>query len=336
MKIAIHKSKWSFSEEWIDYCKKNKIDFKVVNCYSGNIIKDIEDCDALMFHHHHTDAKDFLFAKQLLFSVEQAGKVVFPNFNTGWHFDDKLGQKYLLESINAPIVPTFVFYSKKEAKDWIDNTSFPKVFKLRGGAGSTNVKLVKNKKEAITLVDRAFGKGFDSYDKWGNLKEVFRFYRLGKQSFRNLLESIRRLFYSTQFAKMHGKEKGYVLFQKFIPDNNFDIRVITIGNKAFALKRLVRENDFRASGSGFIKYEKEEIDINCIKIAFNTSKKLKTQCLAYDFVFDEKKNPLIVEINYGYAHKSYDLCPGYWDINLNWHEGKFKSTQWILELILNE
>ncbi|MCB0743255.1 MAG: hypothetical protein KDC67_05080, partial [Ignavibacteriae bacterium] len=117
MKIAVHSSKWSFSEEWIEYCKEKGIDYKIVNCYASSIIQDIEDCDVLLFHHHHTHVKDFLFAKQLLFAVEQSGKKVFPNFNTNWHFDDKIGQKYLLESIKAPIVPTFVFYSKEEAID---------------------------------------------------------------------------------------------------------------------------------------------------------------------------------------------------------------------------
>lgn len=336
MKIAIHSSKWSFSEEWIDYCKEREIDYKIVNCYANTIIQDIEDCDALLFHHHHTDVKDFLFAKQLLFAVEQSGKKVFPNFNTAWYFDDKIGQKYLLESINAPIVPTLVFYSKEEAIDWVHHTTFPKVFKLRGGAGSTNVKLVKNKKEASKLINKAFGKGFDSYDRWGNLKEVYRLFILKKQSFRDLLESIRRVFYSTKFAKTRGRERGYVLFQDFIENNKFDIRVITIDNKAFAIKRLVRENDFRASGSGFILYDKKEIDVNCVKIAFETSTKLRAQCVAYDFVFDEDNTPLIVEINYGYAHKAYNLCPGYWDINLNWHEGNFKSTDWIIELLIKK
>ena len=45
-------------------------------------------------------------------------------------------------------------------------------------------------------------------------------------------------------------------------------------------------------------YEKEKIDERCVKIAFETSQKLKASCVAYDFVFDKNNNPLIVEINY--------------------------------------
>ena len=152
MKIAIHNSPGSFSDFWIEYCQQQKRPYKLVNYYNNDIIFQLSDCDALMWHHHHADYKDVLFAKQLLFSLEQTGKKVFPDFNTSWHFDDKLGQKYLLESIGAPLVPTSVFYDKEEALAWAKNTTYPKVFKLRGGAGAANVRLAKNKKEAVRLI----------------------------------------------------------------------------------------------------------------------------------------------------------------------------------------
>lgn len=332
MKLAIHKSNWGFSRDWIAYCEENNIPHKVVDCYRTDIVEQVRDCGVLLWHHHHSLAKDKLFAQQLLFSLEQSGKKVFPDFNTGWHFDDKLGQKYLLEAINAPLVHTDVFYSKHDAMAWANNTSFPKVFKLRGGAGSSNVKLIRTKSDAVKVIDKAFGPGFASYDKWGNFKEVIRKNKLGKSSVRELMKSIRRMFVSTEFARVHGPQKGYVLFQEFIPNNKFDIRVVVIGDKAFAIKRMVRTNDFRASGSGFIRFDKEEIDLRCITISFDVAKELKTQCVAYDYVFDEANNPLIVEINYGFAHEAYFECPGYWDENLQWHDGKFNSAHFIVDL----
>ena len=166
MKIAIHHTpkSQSFSERWVGYCKKNNIDYKIVNAYDTNIIEQVADCDAFMWHYHHNNYKDALFAKQLLFSLQQAGKRVFPDFNTGWHFDDKVGQKYLLEAIGAPLVPSYVFYTKKEALKWVETTEFPKVFKLRGGSGASNVKLAKTKRDAQRLIKRAFGKGFAQRD----------------------------------------------------------------------------------------------------------------------------------------------------------------------------
>lgn len=336
MKIAIHKSTWGFAPDWIAYCKKNNIAHKVVNCYDTDIIKQLKDCDVLLWHHNHLIAKDVVFAKGLLFALEQAGKKVFPDFNTGWHFDDKVGQKYLLESIGAPLVQTDIFYSKLDALKFIENTSFPKVFKLRGGAGSSNVRLVHSKRHASSLIKKAFGSGFPSYDRWGNLKETwFHLKRDPKNKYFEFIKSLRRFFVSTEFARIMGPEKGYVLFQEFIPNNTFDIRVVVIGERAFALKRLVRKNDFRASGSGMIEYDKDLIDERCVKIAFEVTQKMRGYCVAFDFVFDPNKNPLIVEINYGFAHEAYFKCPGYWDNDLNWHEGKFNSAEWIVELMIN-
>lgn len=128
MKIAIHNRPGSFSDSWIEYCKRNHIDYKLVNAYGNDIVEQVKDCDAFMWHHHHADYRDNLFAKQLLFSLQISGIKVFPDFNTGWHFDDKVGQKYMLEAIDAPMVQSFVFYTKAEALQWIEHTDFPKVF----------------------------------------------------------------------------------------------------------------------------------------------------------------------------------------------------------------
>lgn len=335
MKLGIHFTKNSFCERWISYCDQHVIAYKIVNCYESDCIEQLKDCDALLWHHQQGSPKDILFAKQLLFSLQQSGKVVFPDFNTNWHFDDKVGQKYLLEALDIlEFVPTWVFYTKTEALAWATSTTFPKVFKLRGGAGSQNVKLIRTLSEAKRLIKRSFGKGFSPYEAWGNLKERFRKYRLGKMGFREVMKGTVRLFVPPPYAKVMGRERGYVYFQEFIPNNNFDIRIIVIDGKAFALKRFVRKNDFRASGSGNFKYERTEFDERCVVLAFEYTNKLQAQCVAYDFVFDEKNNPRLIEINYGFAPSGYDDCPGYWDTTLTWHEGKFDPYGWMIEMVI--
>src|SRR6056297_57050 len=160
MKIAIHPRIDSFSQRWIEYCKINGIPYKKVNCYDSDIVQQLEDCDALMWHFHQANPKDVLFAKELIYSLQTAGKKVFPDFHSCWHFDDKMGQKYLLEAVGAPLVPSYAFYHKEKAMRWVETTSFPKVFKLRRGSGSDHVKLVKSKKHAYQLIRKAFGSGF--------------------------------------------------------------------------------------------------------------------------------------------------------------------------------
>jgi len=333
MRIAIHQTKGLFSDRWITYCENNHIAYKLVDCYRSDIIKQLEDCDALMWHFSHKSPKASKFAKQLLFSVQASGKKVFPDYNTVWHFDDKVGQKYLLESIDAPLAPSFAFYSEKEAMAWACLTNYPKVFKLRNGAGSDNVHLVRSERDAHKLIKRAFGRGFKQYEGLSNLKERYRKYRLGKTTKWDVIKGIIRIAHTTEYARVTGREKGYCYFQDFIPGNSYDIRVIVVGDKAFAIKRMVRKNDFKASGSGFILYEKEHFDNELIRLAFDISEKLESQCMAYDFVFLEN-NPFLVEISYGFSKEGYDACPGFWDKNLTWHEGKFNPYGWMVDDIL--
>jgi glutathione synthase/RimK-type ligase-like ATP-grasp enzyme len=288
-----------------------------------------------MWHFNQSNPKDVLFAKQLIFSLESTEKKVFPDFHTSWHFDDKVGQKYLLEAIGAPIVPSYVFYDKQKALEWIDQTTFPKVFKLRRGAGSAHVKLVKNKSDAQKLVYKAFSKGFSQYDKVANLKDRWYKYRKGKTGFWNVAKGILRFAKTTKFAKIAGNEKGYIYFQDFISNNNFDIRVIVIGDKSFAIKRMTREGDFRASGSGHVLFDKSNFDEDLIRLSFTLADKIHSQCLAIDYVFENEK-PLIVEISYGFIKEVYYKCEGYWDNDLNWHEGPFDAQGWMVESLLEK
>lgn len=335
MKFAIHQKENDFSSKWIEYCRENDIDHKIVNCYDNNIVEQLNDCDALMWHFNHASPKDMLFAKQLIYTLQTAGKKVFPDFNTAWHFDDKVGQKYLLEAVGAPLVPSYVFYDKQEALNWIKEASFPKVFKLRRGAGSAHVKLVRDRANAKKLIHKAFSRGFGQYDKIANLKDRWYKYNKGKTGVWNVMKGVLRFARTTEFAKVAGRERGYIYFQDFIPENDFDIRVIVINEKAFAIKRLTRDGDFRASGSGHVLFDKHHFDERVISLSFDVAKKIKSQCLAIDYVFQDE-NPLIVELSYGFIKEVYYKCEGYWDHNLNWHQGDFDAQGWMVESLFEK
>ncbi len=335
MKIAIHNSEVSFSPFWIEYCKEKGINYKIVDCYQSDIIRQLEDCDALMWHHHHMFSKDILFAKQLLYALEMAGKVVFPDFRSGWHFDDKVGQKYLLESINAPLVTSYVFYSEEDALKWAAQTVFPKVFKLRGGSSGTNVRLAADFREAKQLINQAFGRGFTNFNARGMLKDRIAKFRKGKESFVGVLKGIGLLFVKTRYSHIAGRERGYAYFQDFIPDNTHDIRITYVADRIFALRRRVRKGDFRASGGGQQEYDLEQIPAEALRIGFEVAEKLKLQTAAFDFIISESK-PVIVEVSYGFGYDARQFDFGYWDRELNWYEGKFNPYGWMVDLVVDK
>lgn len=333
MKIAINHRKDSFSERWIKYCIDNSISYKLVDVYANDIVKQIKDCDIFLWHHSNYDYKDALFAKQLLYSISSMGVSVYPDFHTNWHFDDKVGQKYLLESVDAPTVPSFVFYTRKEALDWIKTTEFPLVFKLRGGAGSSNVKLIRNSNEARLLIYKAFTIGFPQFDKINHLKLRIDNYKTNREGSIAVTKGLVRLLVGTEYSSKSPKELGYIYFQKFIPNNTYDTRVVVINGKfAAAEKRYVRKGDFRASGSGSFSYD--DIDTEIIKVAFEVASKLKVQSVAFDFICDERQKPLIIEISYGFGLEGISNVPGYWDNNLNWYGSNFEPCKLIIESLI--
>jgi glutathione synthase/RimK-type ligase-like ATP-grasp enzyme len=129
------------------------------------------------------------------------------------------------------------------------------------------------------------------------------------------------------------REKGYLYFQDFVPGNAFDTRVFVVGEKAVALRRSVRKNDFRASGSGMPDYRREAIDERCVASAWTVSQRLGTQALACDYIFQDNEIR-VVEISYGSPARLYDGCPGYWDRNMVWHDAAVAAEDLIMEMFL--
>lgn len=333
MKIAIHHREGSFSEGWLVYCKENNIPYKLVNAYDSDIISQIDDCDAFMWHFSHLDYRDILFAKQLLYSIELSGKKVFPNYKTVWHFDDKVGQKYLFEALNVPLVPSYSFYDKSSALSWIEITEFPKVFKLRGGAGASNVQLVKTISDAKHLINKAFGNGFSTFNSRSFLKDRFHEFCKGNISIISFAKSVIRCIIKPSYLKFIPKEKGYVYFQDFIPNNTTDTRIVVVGDKIIGERRGVRENDFRASGSHILLPDASKVDIRCVKLAYNICQRAGFQIGVFDFVHKDN-NPLVVEVSYG-TLPDYTECEGYWTPDFQFIPSSINLPQMIIESFLN-
>lgn len=99
----------------------------------------------------------------------------------------------------------------------------------------------------------------------------------------------------------------------------------------YGMKRMNRKNDFRASGSSTFDYQ--GIPIGAVSLALNTAVALKVQSAAFDIIY-AGDDPLIIEMSYGFGTKGSDRCPGYWDDELQWHEGPVTPMAWIIEALM--
>lgn len=337
MRLAIHHREGSFSDRWISYCEKQRIPYTLVNCLETDILEKLSWAEALLWHWAHYDQREQLVARHVIKAAENLGLIVFPSTSTCWDFDDKVAQKYSLEAIKAPLVPTYIFYDLSDAIAWIDRACFPKVFKLRKGAGSANVRLVRNRRVARRLAEQAFSRGFKAVPPYW--KDSGKRYRVARRK-RDLLGIVKRLPGTLlNLRKMNraiGRERGYVYFQDFIPENQFDTRVTIIGNRGFAFTRKVRPGDFRASGSGNIDYDLQKISLRCVQIAFEVTEKFDSQSMAFDFVLAPNNTPMIVEVSYCYDPTAVYRCEGHWDRGLRWHAGHVWPEEAILTDVLEQ
>jgi glutathione synthase/RimK-type ligase-like ATP-grasp enzyme len=259
----------------------------------------------------------------------------FPDLATSWHYDDKIKEYYLLKQLDLPVIPSYIFWEKSAAMDWVEKADFPVVFKLKTGSGSKNVLLVENPSFARKLTRKMFGKGIKpDRIRFGRSTRMVDF--SVKEYIHQVGIKIYRTFKGKDLYPLWEKQKNYILFQKYLPDNHYDIRINVVGNRAFGGIRYNRVNDFRASGSGLPDNDHTKIDTRCVEIAFLAADKLNFQSMAFDFLFDERNEPMISEISYIFpSYKGGYLLEGYWDRKLKWHPGHFWPQYFQLMDLLN-
>ena len=326
MLVGIHVEQYgyfnSFLQKYEEILNYNNIEHIRLDASSTDFWDKVKKLDLFIFRWAQTDWPKQL-AHTILPIIENEMKIkCFPNQATCWHYDDKIREYYLLKHYRFPMIQSWIFWDKKKAIEWTKTVGYPIIFKLTGGAGSRNVILIKNKNQAIQYINKMFGKGINpnkfkfigsTYNKDVGLYK--KIHKIGG----NILRK-----YKGEDAWPYWKiHKNYALFQKFMPNNDYDTRVTVVGERAYAFRRFNRENDFRSSGSGKIDYNEKEIDLEFVKIAFRISRKLNFQSMAYDFLYDESGEPAFCEISYTYMDSAIQKCLGYWDSNLQWHEGHY-------------
>lgn len=197
---------------------------------------------------------------------------LIPEYRSSRLFDDKMEQACELASW---MPRTHVAWSPGAARSVLDRglLSLPLVSKASEGASSNNVRLVRTLEEARLEIKHAF---------------------------------------SDLGIKVHygQKQHGYLLWQEFIPDNDWDLRVISIGNARLLLKRFNRAGVPFASGSG--KFEAvTQIDATldeafCTANAFFAAQEMKW--CGIDLVRSPSGDWKVLETTVGWTMHGYADC----------------------------
>lgn len=131
------------------------------------------------------------------------------------------------------------------------NISFPYVLKTVTGSGSRGVQLVKNKSDL-----EAVKKSLLEITPLRRIKNTVRFYQLPRENY------LLYCYYYQPFKRF--------ITQDFIENLTCDYRVLVVGDRFYAMRRDVRDGDFRASGSKKFNYhDVPSIVLDFAKQVFN-------------------------------------------------------------------
>lgn len=341
MKVAIYKDSQgvthstNWANVWAEYCQEHHIGFEILDLFRCNPIEKLKDFQILLWHFDQYNHAEMLEARSILYSAKKMGLKVFPDYNDVWHFDDKIAEMYLLQSINAPIPRSFVYYDCESLKRAVDEGEiiFPIVAKLRSGSGSHNVKLIKTKHSLLSYASKMFSKGINPapsilYKTTSNIRSSHN-----KQQFLSKMKRIPEFLRTLSNARRLPREKDYVYLQEYIPNDGFDMKVVVVGDKCTFIVRPVRSHDFRASGGGEVFFDKKYFNKQVVESAFKVADALGSQCMGFDFVVNKDTGEgMIVEMSYGFSHQAIMTSKGYYDRDLNWHDEPLNAP---VEILMN-
>lgn len=295
----------SYSGRWMELAREQGIETVPVDVFSSGVIARISECDAFMWR-YDPPAHPRLYASRLLYAIEEGlGMPVFPSLKSRWHFEDKVGQYYFLAAAGIPTPATNISWTREQAEQFCNGAAYPFVLKLATGYQSSNVRLVRNRQEAMFYADQLFSRGAISlgYRPASRPRQLLRQIRAATEVIKD-----RNPYGPTADADL---QYGYFFGQEFLPDNEFDVRVTVTGNRAFVFRRFNRPGDFRASGSGRFDWDPRQVGEDAVRLGYRVAHQLDSQTVTVD-ILRRRGEPVIIELGLAYASWCVRECPGHW------------------------
>lgn len=286
-KIESYLNEWYGEKLQVDIKNFHQLDLKHSTDYSGYLVIYTSSDDLGLFY------KDYI--EDILLRLIAAGAILIPDFNLFRAHHNKAYMElykttFLTEEENT--IKTIVFSSYKMLLKnlKLNDIEYPVVIKTASGAGSCGVGLARNQQELMKIAKKF------SYRKYrDNYATMYRtrIMQIIKNKYRKFRKK-RIVFYKPM--------QGKFIVQSFVKNLENDFKVLVFGEKYYVLKRLTREGDFRASGSGrFIFPNNASAIMNVLNYAELVYKRLNVPCASLDIADDGEKNYLIEYqcINFG-------------------------------------
>ncbi len=246
--------------KWTKYrrfLKNNGFDYGIYNIHAHDWMERARDFDCIAGV-SSCSAWDLQELREKFYFLEKfVGKRTFPSTHDVFLYEDKKLEAYIAKRHGIPFAATYISYDREDAFSVIERLKYPVVSKIVPGSSSEGVELVGNKEGAANIVRQAFSPR-------------------GRKSYHNSF-----------------RQKTYVYFQDFVPNDGYDIRVIAVGGYLSGFYRRVLPGDFRASGMGL--EEKRALPEEAMKIALTLKSAVKSPLLVVDMVRANTGEYVVIE-----------------------------------------
>ena len=219
------------------------------------------------------------YVEDIINFLRRQGAIILPNCDYARAHHNKVYMEMLrseFKDADLKTIQTSFFGNAKEALNASNEMEYPVVIKPASGAGSWGVSLAYDAKEYQMKINKICG-GF--------------FYRdcidFAKKAVKLVLNKvgIKKYYIDNCFSK--------IIVQTFIPNLAGDYKVLYFGGKYYTLKRLNRDNDFRASGSGKLFFVPDEEICGLLDFAKKAVHEIDFSMIGLDIGFDGQKYHLL-------------------------------------------
>jgi hypothetical protein len=200
------------------------------------------------------------FIQDILYQIVLREGILVPGFRHFLAHENKNFQeleKFRLGIKSPHGIPVGTY---EEGLEILENSTYPVVIKKSTGFRSRHVRIANNhsqgKKILYNLLSRNFKFDTDS---------LYYLYR--------------RIINKTHYPVRFGK----IIIQEYIPKLDCDWKILVLGSTCFCLKRYVRKNDFRASGSKLYSIT-DDPSTKLLDFAFSSKEKLNCPIVSLDIV----------------------------------------------------
>lgn len=248
------------------------------------------------------------YVDDILFALSKTNYLI-PRYEIFKAHENKGYQEIVKKELDIRSNNGMVLCSYNDLEKNINNIKFPTVLKSINGAGSKGVLKIDNKDQLLKIFDEL---SFKHKGRWFNLK-------------RNIKKKF-NIKYNRNWYGMN-VDNCYVVLQDFIPELDGDWKVLVFDGKYYTLKRGIRKNDFRASGSGILDFD-VEIPHEILNFAEGLYGKLNVPFISLDIAMDRDSQCHLIEFQgVHFGPKTLTASKGYYiKKNSKWTRIKKKSV----------